>query len=109
VSTHVVMNFLDGMGWVWSSQVDLHFVCLLAWLGFRTSLVGIHFVSSLTWEGIVQNEMRFILGPRWHGMGLVNTCGDGVSVCAGMGGFGKHMLRYILCSRWHIRGLVNTC
>ena len=73
------------MGWVWSTQVE------------------IHFFSSPTLEGIGQHKLRYILWPRWYGMSLINTCCDGLSARAGMVLYGQHMLGYILCFSWHMR------
>ena len=100
--------FLAGMGCVWSTQVDMHFVC------------------SLACDGFGQHMLSCILSSRWHGRGFVNTCWDTFCVLAGIGwvwstyvgmhfvsslsweGFGQHMLKYILCSRWQGTCLVNT-
>jgi len=70
-------RFLAGMGGdafcvvacmerVWSTHVEIHFVSLLARKGF------------------CQHTSRYILCPRWHGRGLVNTCCDTFCVLAGM-------------------------
>ena len=77
-----------GIRWVWSTQVDIHFVSVggvlstkveillffLAGMGRVCSTqVEIYFVSSLLWAGFGQSKLRYILCSLWHGMGLVNT------------------------------------
>jgi hypothetical protein len=59
-------------------------------------------------ERLVQYELRYIMGSRWHGRDLLNTCYAEFSV-AGMGGFRQHKLRYIFCAYGRWMGLVNTC
>ena len=53
-----IICVLAGMGGVWSTQIE------------------IHFVSSLTCGGFGQHMFRYIMFPYWHGRGLVNTCWD---------------------------------
>ena len=85
-----------------------------------------HFVSSFTRERFRQVKLRYILCPRFHGMGLVNTSWDAFCVLAGIGGvwsthiemhfvsslswegYGQHKLRCILCPLWHRMRLVDT-
>ena len=102
---------LAGIGCVWSTHVEMHFVSLLAWGEFIyknftknlfetnffeeiflqqkmstrkfsvlarmrcvwSSQVKIKFVSMLAWDGFGQHMVRFILCPRWYGRCLVNT------------------------------------
>ena len=93
----------------------------------RSAHVEIHFVSSQVWDRFVQHLLRYILFPRWHVWGLINTCWDTFCVLASMGSvwityveicflsslacevFGQHMLRCIFCPPWHVMGLGNTC
>ena len=100
---------LAGMGWVWSTQVDMHFLCSMAWVGFS------------------EHKLICILCASWDGMDLVNTYRDAFRVLAVMGrvcstlidmhivcslawdGFGQQILRCIVCPRWHGMCLVNTC
>ena len=60
------------MGWILSTQVE------------------IYFLFSLISEQLVQREFRYIMGSRWHGRDLVNTCCDEFWARAGMGGFRQH-------------------
>ena len=87
--------------WVWSTQVEMHFVSLLEW------------------DGFVQHLLRCILSPHWPGMSLVSKGWDTFLVLAGMGWissthveilfefslprdvFDHHVLRCILCITWH--------
>ena len=45
-----------------------------------------HLVPSLARERFRQHLLRYILSPRWHGMGLVNTCFETFCFLADMGG-----------------------
>jgi hypothetical protein len=84
-------HVFTGMELVWSTQIDIHFCprrhgwglvntccdafCVLAGMGRVWSTnFEMPFVSSLTWGGFDQHRFRCILRPRWHGMGLDNTC-----------------------------------
>ena len=104
----VAFSDLAGLGGVWSTQVEMHFVSVLAWDGFG------------------QHQLSYILFPHWHGIGLVNTSWDPFCVLVGMGVVwskhvdmhflsslaweesGQHKARYILGPRWHEWCLVNT-
>ena len=132
------------MGGVWSTQAEMHFLswfscdgfvntsydafCFLAVTGrVWSTLFEMYFEFSLAWEGFGQRKLWYILCPRCHESGLVNTSWDTFCVLAGIGwvwssqvemhfaftflldGFGQHKLRYILCPRWHGMCLVNTC
>jgi hypothetical protein len=81
------------VGWVWSKQGDMHFVCSLA---LESTHVEMFLVSSLALESFGQHMLSYLLCPRWQGMGLIITCCDAFCVFAGIG---QHKLRYILCRR----------
>jgi len=68
------------MGEVWSTHLENHYVCSLAWEGYVNTYsdsfsvlgvmgglwstqVEIHNVSSLAWD-VCQQMLRFILSPR---------------------------------------------
>ena len=130
-----------GMRWDFSKFFEMYFLCL-RWHGIgmvntyweelcvlvsmvtdRSTHVMINFVSLLAWYNFGNHMLRYILCPRWHGRGLVNTCWDEYCAPSGMGlvyrthvemhlvsllawdVFCRHMLKYIFCPRW--RGLVN--
>jgi hypothetical protein len=82
---------LPGIGWILSTHVEKYFV------------------PSLTWERLVQYELRYILGSRWLGRDLLNTCCDEFSIRAGKGRYRQHKLRYFLSAHWHGMDWVNTC
>ena len=72
---------LTGIGGVWSTQVEVHFVsslafktfCVLAGIvGVCSTHVELHFVSLLAWEVFGQHKSRYILCPSWHWMVLFN-------------------------------------
>ena len=84
------VNFcvLAGMGLVWSSNVEMHYVSLLVsdvfgqyilicilcirWHWRVLSLYGeIHFETSLAWDGYCQNMLTCNFCPRWHFMNYV--------------------------------------
>ena len=104
-----------------SKEVEVHFVNLLALEGF-VKACWYTFCASIAWFG--NHKLRYILWPRWHGMGLFNTSWDTICSLADMGvfwsthveihfvnslaWFGQHNLRYIFCIRWHWSGLDNT-
>jgi hypothetical protein len=46
---------LAGMGGIWSTHVQMHFV------------------SSLLWAGFAQSKLSYIFCLRIHGVGLINT------------------------------------
>ena len=56
-----------GIGWIWSTHVNMHFV------------------SWLEWKGYGQHMMRCIYYHRWHCMSLVNTRWDEFCVLACIG------------------------
>jgi hypothetical protein len=78
------VSVLTGKEGVYSTHVEIHYVASLAWGGFWLTRVGINFVSSLACGGFGHHMLRFILCPRCHGMGLVNTCSDAYCVFAGI-------------------------
>ena len=100
---------LSGMGLLWSTHAE------------------IHFVSSLASDAFVQYMLRCILCSRWNEIGLVYTYWDKFCVLPAMGGVcstqvGMHFVssltcegfdqlkfRRILCHCWQEIGLVNTC
>ena len=86
----VTFCVIAGIWAVWSTQVEVHFVSLLAFGGF------------------VQHKMRVILCPRCHGMGLVNTSWEAFCVFVGILRFWSTQVELQFCIRWHGRGLVNT-
>ena len=123
-------------GWyrVWSTNVEMHFVSLLAWEGltcwyafFVLARKG-HKVNTCWHSFYVPAVMGYVcpsLRICWHGMGLCNTKWVTYCVFARMGwvwsthvemhfvsslawkGFGQYMLRCILCPPWHGIDLVN--
>ena len=102
------MHLVSGLEWVYSAQVE------------------IHFLSSLAWDGFDQHMFRYILCSRWHGRDLVNTCSDAFCDLTFIGGicplqvelhfesslvwevFDQSTVRYILSHSWLGRGFVNT-
>ena len=116
---------LVGMGWVWSTHVEMPSQ------------------SCLEWDLFGQHMLRCILCPSWNGWYLVYSCWDTVIVLAGIGGdwsthvemhyvfslywdnfdlyksryilclcchfdrVGQHKLSFILCPRWHCMGSVQ--
>jgi len=62
------------MGAVKSTHAEANFVTSLAWeLGIWSTQVELDLVSSLAWELFVQPLLRYMLSPRWHSSGLVNS------------------------------------
>ena len=92
---------LDGMGRVWSTNVEIHFLSSLALLGFGQHNFRYN-LSFLAWEEFVQHKFRYIYGPRFKGgvwskevevhfvnmlalEGFFNACWDAFYVIAFMG------------------------
>ena len=144
-SAHVEINFVSSLAWEGFGQHSL--TCILwarlyglglfntIWDTFYVlddmdGVWSIHFmnyfVSSLTWLGFDQHKLRYILGPRWHGMGYSQHMKRSIFCPRWHGrlwstqveilfvstlafeGFVQHMLRWILCPRWHLGVFVNT-
>ena len=59
---------LAGMGGIWSTHVETHFL------------------SSFLWVGFAQSKLSYILCPRWHGRCLVNARWDIFCLIPGLGG-----------------------
>ena len=73
---------LVAMGWVCSSQVEMHFVFSLAWEGF-----GLHMLRYIfwpRWDGRVCSNPHILYIHR-HARGLVKASWDIFLVLAGMG------------------------
>jgi len=68
---HVKIHFVSSLA---STQVEKHFVPLLASDGIGQHKLIYIFVSSLALERFGQHLFKFILSHRWHGKGLENTC-----------------------------------
>ena len=68
-----------GMICVWSTQVEIHIVYLLAWEVF--------FPYKLAWEGFGKHILRYLSFPHWQGRGLFNTSWNIFCVLACMGRF----------------------
>ena len=113
---YVTFSVISGMGWIWSTNVEMHSVSSLAWDRFSqhrlryifchcwhdtfwSTNVQMHFVPSVAWVGFRQHILRYILYPLWHGMVLFHTCWDTLHFLASMGWVWSHMLRYISCPR----------
>ena len=80
---------LPGMGGIWSTYVEMHFMFLLAWVWFGH--ISWYSFSVLVGMCCVWSKFVEVLScPRWHEIGLVNTCW------------------YSLYLRWQGRSLVNT-
>ena len=93
-------------GGVWSREVEVHFVNLMALDGLVNACWDAFYVIAFM-GGVWSTHVDIHFVPRWHG--LVITSWDTFCVLAGMGWVCQHKLIYILCHRWHGRGLVNAC
>ena len=85
------------LNWHWVSFVNTRWdtFCVLACIYWISSIhVEMHFVSSMAWEGFGQQKLIYILCPRCHVSGFVNTCWD--VFCVPMLGPWQHILSYIL-------------
>ena len=138
---------LGNMGWFWSMQVEIFLgpcwhgegnlstqlwdaFCVHVSKGWMYSTLSeVHFASSLSLVsyGFRQHMVKFILCPRYFGMGFVNTNWDTFCVLPGIvwvwstlvemhfvcsmakDGFILQRSKQIFCPRWHERCLVNTC
>ena len=116
---------MAGMGSVWSTEVEMHFLFSLAWDGFGqpklrysfvhagkeavwSAHVEMYFLNSLFLGGVWSTMLRYILCPRWERMRLVNTSMVNLMSSLSWEGYGQHKLCYILRHCRHLRGLVNT-
>ena len=96
---------LDGMGGLWSTQVEIYFMC---WY-FR-DLVNTSFCPRNYVMYFYQLKMRCILCSRWHGTMFWSTQVEKHFVSSlALERLGQYKLRYTLCLCRHGRGLVKTC
>jgi hypothetical protein len=68
-----VFYILAGVGWDWSTQVDMHLELAGVYCVWSTHDY-LQFVSPLAWERFGQQTLIYILCPRFHWRGFVNTC-----------------------------------
>ena len=101
----VTFSAISGIGWIWSTNVEMHFVTSLAW--GKVSQHKLRCIFCHCWhDTCLSTLLRFILCPRWHGIGLVNISQlwNIFFVIVGMTPVCHQMLRCIFCPRWR-----NTC
>jgi len=74
-----------GIGWIWSTQVEILFVSSLSLERFCQHMLRCICRFMLPCNGLGQHILSYILYPPWHGMGFSNTSWDIFCVPADMG------------------------